>query len=182
MGPNGVGALGAIVGARDGKLYALTAGHVAQVIGTRDVQCADADTGVFPVGKVKCNRLNRGDDIALIGPVASVPAGATTMETFARDARDLDLHQRVFVLLPDAITPIESHIEGIGVSAVFGSGAGILSLSGLTSIDRVTRGGDSGAPALDALGHVVGFVVGADATRTFLMPARRSLNALQDCV
>ena len=182
VGADGIGALGAIVGARDGQTYALTAGHVAQVIGTRDVQCADADAGIFAIGKVKCNRLASGDDIAMIGPVRSVPAGAATPATFARDASDQDLQQRVFVIKPGAITAFESHIEGVGVSAVFGTSAGLISLRGLTSIDRMTAGGDSGAPVLDAQGNVVGFVVGADATRTFLMPARRALNALQTCV
>lgn len=182
LGTNGIGALGGVVDGAGGQLFAVTAGHVAQVIGTRDVHCGDADAGVFALGKVRCNQLNRGHDIAMIGPLASVPHGATINATFARDARVGDLHQRVFVLLPNAITPVESHIEGVGVTAVFGCDAGVVSLRGLTSIDRVTRSGDSGAPALDAAGNVVGFVVGADATRTFLIPARRALDALQTCV
>jgi hypothetical protein len=182
LGVNGIGALGGVVDGSGGQLFAVTAGHVARAIGTREVDCADAEAGVFALGKVKCERLNQGDDVAVIGPIASVPRGATIAPTFARDARDADLQQRVFVLLPRAITPIESHIEGVGVSAVFGSDGQLLSLVGLTSIDRVTQGGDSGAPVLDAQGSVIGFVVGADATRTFLMPARRALDAVQNCV
>jgi hypothetical protein len=47
----------------------------------------------------------------------------------------------------------------VGVTATFVVGPGTLSLKGLTSIDRVTRGGDSGAPALDVQGNMLGFVV-----------------------
>jgi hypothetical protein len=177
-----IGALGAVVAAGDGALYAVTAGHVADAIGNQDADCAEADAGVFPLGRVKCNRLDSGDDVAAIGPVPVVPAGAAGAATFARDAGNGDVNERVFVLLPESFTPIESHIDGVGVSASFIIEAGALTLRGLTSIDRVTRGGDSGAPALDVNGNIIGFVVGGDATRTYLMPARRALDALQDCL
>jgi hypothetical protein len=182
VGGEGVGALGAIVVGGGGALFAVTAGHVARAIGSRPADCADVDAGLFPLGSVKCNRLGSGDDVAAIGPVPSLPAGAAGEPTFVRDATSGDVNQRVFVLLPESFTPIESHIDGVGVTTTFVVGSGTMLLRGLTSIDRVAHGGDSGAPVLDVQGNMLGLVVGGDATRTYLMPARRALNALQDCL
>lgn len=177
-----LGALGAVVLGSDNRSYAVTAGHVAEAVGGNTADCRDLDAGTFRLGPVKCNRLDAGVDVAAMGPVGSVPPGAVGSETFARDATTGDLHKRVFFYLPESFTAIESHIEGVNVTGVFSTPSGTLRLTGLTSVDRMTRSGDSGAPALDVEGNLIGFVVGADATRTFLLPARRALNALEDCL
>lgn len=182
VGGEAVGALGAIVLGSDNLSYAVTAGHVAEAIGTGTARCSDLDAGVFSLGRVKCNQLAEGDDVAAIGPVTKVPAGAVGPTTFARDATNADVHDRVFFFLPESFTAIESHIEGVNVTGVFSTPSGTVTLTGLTAVDRVTRSGDSGAPALDVHGDLIGFVVGADATRTFLLPARRALDALENCL
>jgi hypothetical protein len=57
LGALAIGALGGIVTGRDGQLYAVTAGHVADVIGAASVNCSGADAGVFGLGSVRCNRI-----------------------------------------------------------------------------------------------------------------------------
>jgi hypothetical protein len=177
-----VGSLGGVVTGSNGDQFAVTAGHVADVIGPRVAQCRDIEGRLFNIGTVRCNALSHGTDVAALGPIQGFPTGAVQPPVFARDADDIDVNHRIVLLLPESITPVETHIDGVRVNATFGTASGALSLDGLTSADRVTRGGDSGAAALDMQGNLIGFVVGGDGTHTYLLPARRALNALQDCL
>jgi hypothetical protein len=173
-----IGALGAIANGAAGA-FAITAGHVAGLLGPGSIaDCLDDEAGAFPIGSVRLNRFTEGIDIAAIGPVAAVPKGATLDPTFARDVTNADARRRVTLMLPGTFTPVESHIAGVDATRGFQTPVGIITMSGLTTIGRVTQEGDSGAPALDDAGAVIGFVIGSDASHTYLLPARRALDAL----
>ena len=179
VGGEHIGALGAIAPGGTG-LFALTAGHVAAVIGSKPAECVDDEAGAFPLGRVRVNAFSRGIDIAAIGPVASVPPGAVLDATIVRDPVESDTHERVSIFVPGMFTPIESHIDDVGVTRTFSTAAGVITMSGLTATARVTDPGDSGAPALDQRGALIGFVIGGDSDHTYLLPARRALDALDD--
>ena len=175
-----IGALGAIVTGPNGQ-FAVTAGHVAGLVPVGGVaDCVDDESGPFALGPVHVNRFNNGVDIAAIGPVNSVPPAALLDNTLVRDPTISDTHHRVRVILPDLPTPIESHIDDVNRTRGFSTPIGTIKMSGLTAITRVTVPGDSGAPVLDDDDQLVGFVIGADDVNTFLLPARRALDALED--
>jgi hypothetical protein len=132
------------------------------------------------LGPVRRNRFDDGIDIAAIGPVAAVPDGAVLDATVVRDPTNADVHRRVSLRLPGLFTPVDSHVDDVGVTRSFATPAGNITMAGLTAIARVTDGGDSGSAALDEQGAVLGFVIGADSTHTYLLPARRALDALED--
>jgi hypothetical protein len=70
-------------------------------------------------------------------------------------------------------------VDDVGVGVDFAGGP----MAGLIRLSRcVTVAGDSGATATDSSGKIVGFVIGrdADATRTFLIPARKLIDAFMD--
>jgi hypothetical protein len=174
-----IGSLGAIVSGSGGD-FAITAGHVAASVGPAGATCLDDDAGTFTLGKVRRNCFDDGIDIAAIGPVPVVPNGAVLDETVVRDPRSIDIHRRLSLRLPGQFTPSESHIDDVGVTRSFATPAGNITMDGLTTIVRITEEGDSGSAAVDEDGAVVGFVIGADSTHTYLLPARRALNALED--
>lgn len=174
-----IGALGAIVSAASGD-YAVTAGHVAALL-SGAVDCVDDGGARFALGAVHHNRLTAtGTDIAAIGPVPVIPAGAALDGTFVRDPSDGDVNRRVTLALPRSFTPIESHVNNVGVSRTFAlDDGGEATMDGLTAITSVTQPGDSGAAVLDEQGTLIGFVVGGDGLHTYLIPARKALDELE---
>jgi hypothetical protein len=177
-----IGALGGIVAGPGGR-FAITAGHVAGLVtpGTA-ADCVDDEAGTFPLGGVRRNRFSDGIDIAAIGPVPAVPPAAVLNNALVRNPTSADTHHRVRLILPGLPTPIESHIDDVNRLRGFKTPVGTITMKGLTAIARVTDPGDSGAPALDDGGALIGFVVGADSLHTFLLPARRALDAIQDAL
>jgi hypothetical protein len=177
-----IGALGAIVSGPNG-LFAITAGHVAGLFGPNmAADCQDDEAGVFPLGRVRGNRFNDGIDIGAIGPVAAVPPAAVLDLTFARNPSEQDTNRRVQLMVPGISTPMESHIDDVNVTRGFSTPIGPITMAGLTAIRLATVKGDSGAPALDDNGVLIGFVVGADNQHTYLLPARRALDAIDDAL
>jgi hypothetical protein len=177
-----VGALGAIVSGPNGQ-FAITAGHVAGVFGPSQIaNCKDDEAGVFAIGTLRRNRFHDGIDIGAIGPVATVPPAAVLDLTFARNPTNQDTNRRVQLMVPGISTPMESHVDDVNVRRGFNTPLGPITMAGLTAIRLVTVKGDSGAPALDENGVLVGFVVGADNQHTYLLPARRALDALDDAL
>jgi hypothetical protein len=176
-----IGTLGGVV-STGGARFAVTAGHVAALIKGGNADCVDDEAGAFALGPVRANQFNAGTDIAAIGPVPQVPADAVLGNTIARNPTPVDTHHRVRLMLAGASTPIESHIDDVNRTRSFDTPAGVITMSGLTAIGRVTVAGDSGAPALDDGGALVGFVVGADALNTYLLPARRALDDLENAL
>jgi hypothetical protein len=177
-----VGALGAVAAGPSG-LFAITAGHVAGLIGPgATADCLDDEAGAFPIGSVRRNRFNQGIDIAAIGPITSLPSAAVLSSTFPRDPTSADTHHRVRLMLPGLPTPIDAHINDVNMQRGFNTPIGPIVMRGLTGIGKVTVPGHSGAPALDDRGVLIGFVIGADETHTFLLPARRAVDAIQDAL
>jgi hypothetical protein len=176
-----IGALGGIVAGASGR-FAITAGHVAGLVGRGTADCIDDEAGAFQLGGVRRNRFNDGIDIAAIGPVPIVPPAAVLNNTLFRDPSSLDTHRRVHLILPGLPTPIESFIDDVNRTRGFNTPVGPITMQGLTAVGRSTDPGDSGAPALDDSGALIGFVLGADSFHTFLLPARRALNAIQDAL
>ncbi|MGH2626318.1 MAG: hypothetical protein ACRDHY_06665, partial [Anaerolineales bacterium] len=71
--------------------------------------------------------------------------------------------------------PRQTMITDVGVPGDFTDGR---HMEGLFATPSLTGPGDSGSPALDRAGSILGFVAGASATKTYLVPARRAIDAL----
>jgi hypothetical protein len=179
VGSTFIGALGAFVEG-GGGLFAITAGHVAELLQGAVADCIDDEAGRFRLGALRVSLFGHGLDIGAIGPVRSPPAQAVLPETLVRDPDVSDVHRRVHLHLPGLSTVVDSHIEAVDRVRGFDTPAGPITMDGLTAITRITQPGDSGSPALDDHGILVGFVLGSDDSHTFLLPAKRALDALHD--
>jgi hypothetical protein len=119
-------------------------------------------------------------DVAWTTPASGVPA--TLLSTRPRQVRDptaADVGHSATVLVPWDVAGRLVQIEDVGASAAFGLGANQVSMRGLCAVHpAITSPGDSGSPVLDDNGVLIGFVVGSSGDRTFLVPARRAINAL----
>ncbi|MCB9712804.1 MAG: hypothetical protein H6712_03050 [Myxococcales bacterium] len=70
--------------------------------------------------------------------------------------------------------PTDALIHGVDVRVRFSDGT---SMRGLIELEHdLAIGGDSGAPVADVNGRLVGFVVGSNGSRTYLLPTKRGLN------
>jgi len=176
---NRTGVLGALVD-RDGELHAVLSGHVAWGKGAT-VGAVAVDNTPVPLGTVQRVVLGDGGDEALAGPVsANQTSLIATAATSVRDLTPNDVNVAIWVHLARDIEPRKVFVTDVGETVPFDYEDGRRRhLPGLigTSHD-VTIGGDSGAPALDFDGNIVGFVVGSYGGRTYLIPARKALENL----
>jgi hypothetical protein len=174
------GSLGALIDIPGSGLHAVLAGHVAEQEGRR-VRGQFLDQPPISLGSVvKMTRPPDGD-AALAGPVVDDSAQnllVSPSRSF-RDPESSDLTFTVFVHTLRDFDPKPSSIDGIGVTGFFLSGGQTIAIDGLVSLfPQVTNPGDSGGPALDGSGAIVGFVVGGWNGKTYLMPARRAIDEL----
>ena len=85
-----------------------------------------------------------------------------------------DIGVPVFATLARKREPVRSLIHGVDVRVRFSDGT---SMRGLIELEHdLAIGGDSGAPVADVNGRLVGFVVGSNGSRTYLLPTKRGLN------
>lgn len=171
----------------DGTFGAVTAGHVVQMARGADLVAA-TETTQMPLGEPLLNTLggrmmlvNERADLAVVGPIEGDVTDIAGREQFVRDPTHADLNQRVWVYVQRDLAPVAAYVNGIDVRASFfrADGPGEIDVEGLVAIDAVTQAGDSGAPVVDDDDNIVGFVVGSDSIMTYLMPARRGLDALE---
>lgn len=183
-----LGSLGGVVELADGTFGAITAGHVVQMAKGADLQAATATTET-PIGQPLTGANGRPmvivdetADIAIVGPIEGDIGNIAGEALFVRDPTHADLNHRVWVKVLRDFAPVAAYVDGIDVRTSFfrADGPGELTIDGLVAIDAVTQGGDSGAPVLDEVDNVIGFVVGSDNLRTYIMPAKRGLDALEN--
>lgn len=167
------GVLSAVVQV-DGGLRALLSGHVAGSPG-------NAVTLVAPDGATARNSVvdrvanSSFNDLAATQPLAV--ADVPLFSFLPVQVRDPGLNETggsvTIVTLRGAV---QTSITDIGVSHDFLDGRP--PMEGLFATPAQTIDGDSGSPAFDAAGKLVGIVVGGPADKTFLIPARRAINDL----
>lgn len=169
-----VATLGAITTGSDGSAYAIVSGHLALNVGNH-VDATPYIGTPFPLGNVAKIVFGTAGDAASVGPLppdldtSSLVSGAVQV----RDPQIGDESQTVTVFTRDNPEGKTTFIDCI--DATFK--ADNITVDGLAAThDQVSQDGDSGSPAIDSLGFLVGFVVGAFANRTYLMPAGRALD------
>jgi hypothetical protein len=175
------GTLGALMNAPDGSLTAILSGHVAQRRGLK-VKARALSGKTFSLGQVQRVLEWSEGDAASAGPVA--PSVLTQMAEPATDIRTLtrkDMRVAVYIRVARDISPRETFVGDVGVTMPVAYRGGTRVLTDLIATTQdVTEPGDSGAPAVDWEGNLVGFVVGSLGNKTYLMPAGRALDALFD--
>jgi hypothetical protein len=178
------GTLGAVVTDGQGQGVALLSGHVAKQKGVS--VSAHTDTGDdVELGTVLACRDDAQVDAALAGPlVDSLLPFLAQRPTVFRDLPISSPRERLDLLLRGGT--VEAFVEAVEEPANFSSVPGARPMEGLIRLDRMcTKEGDSGAPAVDSDGRIVGFVIGYAGTTpngvkyTYLMPARRAYEGLR---
>ena len=170
------GTLSGIVHAPGGPV-ALISGHVASTANGGPIRAREAGGAVIDLGTVIKLRDDATMDAAVVG---SVPAGEVAVLTLGladvRDPATVFKGIAVRVLATEHGGAKPSFVDDLQVPATFTGG---VTMTGLIALaPRVTDRGDSGAAVLDDQGRVLGFVVGASATRTFAIPAREVLGEM----
>jgi hypothetical protein len=173
------GALGAVL-ERDDGLHAVVSGHVARRKGlTATAQTSGGEA--IPLGQVEEVMIGMPADVATSGPVQADDAERVALgpvDLYDVDAGDLNT--AIWIQTARDSTPRKAFITDVGASAPFAYETGTLTVEGLIATSHaVTEPGDSGAPAVDVNGRLVGFVVGIFDGRTYLVPARRALENLE---
>jgi hypothetical protein len=173
------GSLGALVEVPTLGLCAILSWHVVGAKGVK-VRGRFAQLPLLDLGTVERLLTPPAGDAALTRPVD--PQARNVLVSQARQVRDpseQDLTFVVHVKVQREFAPKQSAIEGVGVTGHFVHDGAEIAIDGLTTLQpAVTVPGDSGAPVVDGSGNLVGFVVGEWNSRTFLMPARRAIDAL----
>jgi hypothetical protein len=171
------GTLSALV--QDGQLLrAVLSGHVA-------LQTGKTVTGITVSGQsVALNTVarvirNSGVDAAWSTPGLFPQAALSMAPRAVRDPVKTDVLHSATMLVPWDVAGRVVQIDDVDARATFGQGAGQVTMRGLCAVHPSTSNpGDSGSPVLDDSGVLIGFVVGSSGDKTFLVPARRVLNAL----
>lgn len=173
------GVLSAFVDAPDGSgVVAILSGHVAHDQGAA-VQAQQVAGSPVDLGTVTKLLLDGTNDIASAGPVSSSVGGLVLDPSPLRDPDESDVTFSAFIYTARQEAPIETVIQGIGASQTFGDGSHPGDrMSGLVATILRTGLGDSGSPVFDGRQSLIGFVVGGDSSYTYLLPARRAINAL----
>ena len=176
-----LGSLGVVVQLPDGPFAAVTAGHVVRMARGAELMARTVNT-TMPLGKPMVTLYDEFEDIdlALLGPLEGDVTSVSGDLVFVRDPNLADINRQFAVYRPRDVIPTLAWVHDVGVPAEFFrvDGPGIIRLEGLVSIDGVTEKGDSGGAVLDESDNLVGFVVGGDGLRTYLLPAERGLHAL----
>jgi S1-C subfamily serine protease len=166
------GMLSAIIPAADGKVRALLSGHVAGTQGQAVTLVALDGTDL----KLTIERLedDRFNDLAATTPFAA--SDESRFSSFPVQVRDPVKSEsgHVVTIVTDR-GAMQTTITDVGVSASFDDGS---SMDDLFSTPAQTNHGESGSPTFDQAGNLIGFVVGGPAEKTYLLPARRAINAL----
>jgi len=170
------GTLSGVVSRADGPV-ALISGHVARIASGWTIRAREAGGMVIELGTVIKLRDDATMDAAVVGSVPPGEVGVLTLgPADVRDPATIFTGVAVTVLATEGSGTKGSFVDGLNVPATFSSG---VTMTGLISLaPRVTEKGDSGAAVLDDSGRVVGFVVGASATRTFAIPAKEVLGEM----
>jgi hypothetical protein len=169
------GTLSGVV-SQPGGPVALISGHVARTASGGTIRVREAGGVVIELGTVMKLRDDATMDAAVVGAVPAAEVGVLTLgPADVRDPATIFTGVAVTVLATEGGGAKGSFVDGLNVPATFGG----VTMTGLIALaPRVTEKGDSGAAVLDDRGHVVGFVVGASATRTFAIPAKEVLGAM----
>ena len=182
-----LGSLGAFIRLEDGIVGAVTAGHVVQKAAGAPLIANTADTQLA-LGTPIVNRLgaemlvvDARADLAVIGPINVDLDALSGPEVFIRNPTTADVSTRLWVYAGPTFLPLSAFVMDVGVRARFfrADGPGELWVEGLTAIDAVTVPGDSGAPVMDEVDNLVGFVTGGDGLHSYLTPAKRGLDVLE---
>jgi hypothetical protein len=174
-GPN-VGSLGCLT---DGNGFAIIAGHVAVAVGVA-VTATAASGATVPLGVVQLVRNDQDIDSARVGPVPGASIlGLASPPAAVRDLDDSDVGLELRISA--ARGTFNAKVDVASEAAVFVDPMTLEQrpMNALIRLDtNVTMHGDSGAPAMDATGLLVGFVEGVADGRTYLIPARRAIDAV----
>ena len=160
-----IGALGAVAAGPAGT-FAITAGHVAGLLGPGAVaDCLDDEAGAFPIGGVRLNRFGQGSTSRHRAGGSRPEGGRTRSDVRAQS------HQRRHA--PPRLADVARHLHAGRVAHRQRECDAWVPDAGRGHHDERPhygpprhRGGDSGAPALDDSGAVLGFVIGGDASHT----------------
>jgi hypothetical protein len=175
----GTGTLSALV-ERQGAFLGIISGHLARSSGA--VVVAELANGsTTTLGTVGHTREDLEIDGARVDGVS--PADAPALTTAFTELRDLDagaINARLTVRRAQGDGDAHAFVAQIEAPAAFDDeSGGRTPMRGLIKLDKkVTRRGDSGAPVLDFQDRLVGFVVGSADGHTYVIPARKVIDAL----
>jgi len=172
------GTVGALV-LRDGEWRAVLSGHVAGAT-RRGARAWTPEGTVVDLGEVSRVVLDDEVDAAAAGPVAGEDAARlATREVEVRELGEADLGVALRLLVARDLVPRKAYVTDVGATVPFRYPRGVRRVRGLVGLSHdVTVDGDSGAPALDFAGRLVGFLIGSYDGRSYLVPARRTLDVL----
>ncbi len=175
--PNGT--LSALLTSLD-RRRAVLSGHVAQTTG-RSVWGTGPDGQPISLGRVDKVINDSTMDVAWTSDPAPESDALGFAIATARDPEESDVNTEVLVLVPWDFRGIPAFIVGVNAQAVFVSGGADVTMTGLTALTGgITNPGDSGAPVVDSNRELIGFVLGIQGGRTFIVPARRAFDALEN--
>jgi hypothetical protein len=173
-----VGSLGCLT-TPNGGTFAIVSGHVALTKGTA-VTATTTSGATVPLGAVLSVRNDADIDAARVGPVP--PSSINGLGDASTTVRDLDESDtRLVVHLSVSRGTLVATIETVSEPAVFVDPATLVShsMNALIRLDQaITQHGDSGAPATDVTGLLIGFVEGIADGRTYLIPAGRAIDGV----
>jgi hypothetical protein len=157
----------------DGTAAVMISGHVADGFAST-VTAIDQNNTRIALGPVKTTLRSQAVDAALVAPVdAGTMKALTTGDSTIRDLSNADIPCPIKLRLPGGSK--STSVTGCGEAAVFDNHymSGLLKLNG-----QVTSPGDSGSPAFDGDGTLIGFVLGAAGGNSYLQPGRTAIDAL----
>ena len=159
----------------------VVSGHVATRVGVA-AQARLANGQEIAIGRVALRRDDQNVDAARIDGVS--PGDMPFLASEGAELRDLsvdDLNIRLTVRRAQGDGDAFGYVAAVGERASFRDDDGIEHpMNGLIRLHaKVTRTGDSGAPVVDFRNALVGFVIGSANGHTYLIPARRALDAMR---
>jgi hypothetical protein len=165
------GALSAIIQLANSTV-ALISGHVAGGVGG-SILGTEASGSTVALGTVTQCVDDDTMDAAVVGPVPTNElAYLTTNPATVRDVSTINQPITVDITAAQTGSVVTGQLVHASAPATFGT----RTMSGLIEISPCcTQPGDSGSPAFDSAGALLGFVVGASATNTYLIPAKEVL-------
>jgi hypothetical protein len=170
------GTLGAIAMRATGPV-ALISGHVARTSVGGKIRAREAGGAEIDLGAVMKLRDDATMDAATVGPVPLGQVGSLTLDPAEiRDPGSIFRGIAVSVLVAGHSGAQDAFVDDINAPAMFSDGNAMTGLIALAP--RVTDPGDSGAAVVDGQGQLLGFVVGASATRTFVLAATEVLDEM----
>jgi len=162
-----------------GVAFAIVSGHVA-VQKDVAITATSVSGGTVPLGPSVVVKNDADVDAARVGPVPDDSLGGLAdVPTSVRDLDESDTRLAIHISVPRGT--LYAAVDTVSEPATFldpATGAGH-AMNALIRLDQgVTLHGDSGAPAMDATGLLVGFVEGIADGRTYLIPAGRAIHGV----